>query len=187
LVIGFIALLKFGITSNYGAIADSHNLQFTTARTKSSLLAMASTSHCQETDVSNVLCFHAYVVASWLQSSRPCSCELHSLTNLAVHCNTGYSTQFSLALPGSGFQRQPFLCSLAELTDCASLQLNSRRRLDSSSPQLFLLIKPRGGTTENTSSVGVCNVTSGVPLSCHLSAYCLTARQRRFPNAPIIA
>jgi hypothetical protein len=81
LVIGFIAHLKLVTTINYSTIADSHTLQFTTARTKSSQSAIASTSRCLATDPSNVLYFRAYVVASWLQSSRPCSCEQHSLTN----------------------------------------------------------------------------------------------------------
>jgi hypothetical protein len=42
LVIGFIAHLQFGITSNHSAITDSHTLQFTTACIKSSQSAVSS-------------------------------------------------------------------------------------------------------------------------------------------------
>jgi hypothetical protein len=52
----------------------------------SSQLAIASTSHCLATDPSSVLCFCAYIIASWLQSSCPCSlrtalinCQLKTL------------------------------------------------------------------------------------------------------------
>jgi hypothetical protein len=34
------------------------------------------TRHCLATDPNNVLCFDAYVVASWLESSRPCSLRI---------------------------------------------------------------------------------------------------------------
>jgi hypothetical protein len=117
LVIGFIAHLKLVTTINFSTIADLHTLQLTTACSKYSQSAIVFTSHCLATYSSNVLCFCAYVIASWLQSS-PCSCELHSLTNSAVHYDTDYSSQSSLALPGSGSQHWPFLCSQAELTNC---------------------------------------------------------------------
>jgi hypothetical protein len=42
LLIGFIDHLQIATTSNYSAIADSHTLQFTTARTKSSQSAVSS-------------------------------------------------------------------------------------------------------------------------------------------------
>jgi hypothetical protein len=42
LVIGFIEHLKIVTTIHYGAIANSHNLQFTTARTKTSHSAVSS-------------------------------------------------------------------------------------------------------------------------------------------------
>jgi hypothetical protein len=42
LVIGFVAHLKLVTTINYRAIVDSHSLQFTTARTKSSQSAVSS-------------------------------------------------------------------------------------------------------------------------------------------------
>jgi hypothetical protein len=42
LVIGFIENLQIVNTSNYSAIANSHNLQFTTARNKSSQTAVSS-------------------------------------------------------------------------------------------------------------------------------------------------
>jgi hypothetical protein len=42
LVIGFIEHLQIINTSNYSAVANSHNLQFTTARTKSSQSAVSS-------------------------------------------------------------------------------------------------------------------------------------------------
>jgi hypothetical protein len=42
LVIGFIEHLQIVTTHNYSAITNSHNLQFTTARTKSSQYAVAS-------------------------------------------------------------------------------------------------------------------------------------------------
>jgi hypothetical protein len=41
LVIGFIEHLQITATSNYGAIAESPTLQFTTARTKSSQSAVS--------------------------------------------------------------------------------------------------------------------------------------------------
>jgi hypothetical protein len=42
LVIGFIQRLQIVTKSNYSAIANSHNLQFTTARTKSYQSAVSS-------------------------------------------------------------------------------------------------------------------------------------------------
>jgi hypothetical protein len=42
LVIGFIAHLQIVITSNYSAIANSHTLQFTAERIKSSQSAVSS-------------------------------------------------------------------------------------------------------------------------------------------------
>jgi hypothetical protein len=42
LVIGFTELLRNVTTSNYSAIAISHTLQFTTARTKSSQYVVSS-------------------------------------------------------------------------------------------------------------------------------------------------
>jgi hypothetical protein len=42
LVIGFIEYFKIRTTRNYGAIASSHILQFTTARTESSQSALPS-------------------------------------------------------------------------------------------------------------------------------------------------
>jgi hypothetical protein len=42
LVIGFIEHLQIVTTSNYSAIASSHTLQFTTARTESSQSAVSS-------------------------------------------------------------------------------------------------------------------------------------------------
>jgi hypothetical protein len=42
LVIGFIDNLRIITTSNYSAITNSHTLQFTTARTKSSQSAVSS-------------------------------------------------------------------------------------------------------------------------------------------------
>jgi hypothetical protein len=42
IIIGYIELLQSITTSNYSAIANSHTLQFTTARTKSSQSAVSS-------------------------------------------------------------------------------------------------------------------------------------------------
>jgi hypothetical protein len=42
LVIGFTKYLQIVTTSNYSAVANSHTLQFTTARTKSSQPAVFS-------------------------------------------------------------------------------------------------------------------------------------------------
>jgi hypothetical protein len=54
LVIGFIEHLQIVTTSNYNAIANSHNLQFTTAHTKYSQFVF--TSHFLVMDPNNILC-----------------------------------------------------------------------------------------------------------------------------------
>jgi hypothetical protein len=55
-VTGFIEHLQIVTTSNYSAIANSHTLQFTKARIKSSESAVSMT------DPNNVLCFRAHVL-----------------------------------------------------------------------------------------------------------------------------
>jgi hypothetical protein len=95
LVIGLIGLLKLVTTVNYSTITDSHTLQFTTAHTKSSHSAIASTSRCLAMALNSGLCFHSYIVGSWLQFLRPCSCEMYSLTNFAVHYNRLLFTVFT--------------------------------------------------------------------------------------------
>jgi hypothetical protein len=49
LVIGFIEHLQIVTTSNYSAVANSHTLQFTTARTKSSHSFFSLSSRCLAT------------------------------------------------------------------------------------------------------------------------------------------
>jgi hypothetical protein len=140
--VGFIAHLKLITIINYSTIADSHTSQFTAVCTKSSQSAMTSTSRCLATCLSNV-CFRAYVVASWLHTLCPCSCKLHSLTNIAVHYSTDYSSESSLALLGSSFQRWPFLCPELSSPTAVSwltvVELNSPRWLGCPNPESELL------------------------------------------------
>jgi hypothetical protein len=60
LVIGFIALLQFRITSNYGTIADSHTLQFTTAGTVFSVCPVFT--GCHLVTAHNVIDLQAHLI-----------------------------------------------------------------------------------------------------------------------------
>jgi hypothetical protein len=68
LVIGCIDHLQIVTTSNYSAIANSHNLQFTAAHTKYSQFVF--TSRFLLTDPNNVLCLCPYWQANVSQLTK---------------------------------------------------------------------------------------------------------------------
>jgi hypothetical protein len=65
---GFIDHLQIVTTSNYSAISNSHTLQFTTARTKSSQFAFAR--RFLVTDSNSVLCLRPYWLANVSQLTK---------------------------------------------------------------------------------------------------------------------
>jgi hypothetical protein len=66
-MIEFIGLWKYLIASNYCAIVNSHTLQFTTARAKSSIVF---TRRRLTTDLNNALGLCAYVIAGWFPTGH---------------------------------------------------------------------------------------------------------------------
>jgi hypothetical protein len=95
-------------TINYSAIADSHTLQFITARIKSSQSAVSSLG----TGWQRLLSFRVQRPPSSLALLQ---CRLHSI----VHYLTSDSTQLcSVMLIGNGFQRWTFLFFRADVLEC---------------------------------------------------------------------
>jgi hypothetical protein len=93
LIIQVIEHLQIVTTSNYSAITNSHTLQFTTARTKSSQSDIFI-SHCLVTDPNKVLCFRCYVLTSWrlsqnslLQMTNPQAGDHLTPNSYSSHCS----------------------------------------------------------------------------------------------------
>jgi hypothetical protein len=68
LLIGFIERIQVVTSSNFGAMANSHIQQFTTARTKSSQFVF--TSRFLVVDPNNVLCLRLYTLANVSQLTK---------------------------------------------------------------------------------------------------------------------
>jgi hypothetical protein len=82
LVIGFIEGLQIGSTSNYSAIANSHNLQFTTAHTNSSQFVF--TSRFAATDPNSVLCLRPHWLANISQVTTRLAAISHPPPTLLI-------------------------------------------------------------------------------------------------------
>jgi hypothetical protein len=99
LVIGFIALLHFGITNNYSAIANSLTLQSTTARIKSSMSSLGVSWQ------RILIMSSASVVSGWLPSHNWSSTG-HSLamTNYGAAQSQSHITTDDQSVSGSWFR-----------------------------------------------------------------------------------
>jgi hypothetical protein len=101
LVIGFSEILSNVTTNNYSAIANSHILQFTTARTKSSQPAVDISIGCLLVTASNTVASSASVFTSLLACNCLTTHSLLQLTNFQTgdHLTTNLSSLLSAAVP----------------------------------------------------------------------------------------